>query len=185
MSYQKQSSRNYQHNVRVRARKIPLFNSPGQQAYRCPDCGNQSMGALGKTRCPKCKSLNLQRRLRNGSYLKADEWSSVDSKTSPDLLKFNPNWIFFFDSRAHRVDVPEEQWADFKAWMPPEYMPKNHRILDVHNVWRPPNDAKFERMFPRSHGVFHAVNLHIKGWRLLEAIYREHRTAMVGVSGIR
>lgn len=43
-----------------------------QVSYWCPDCGKEFSGADGKTRCPQCQSLNLERSLGNNRWIKAD-----------------------------------------------------------------------------------------------------------------
>jgi len=40
--------------------------------YRCPDCGHEQTTAARRVRCSHCGSLNLERELPNGRYIKAD-----------------------------------------------------------------------------------------------------------------
>jgi predicted RNA-binding Zn-ribbon protein involved in translation (DUF1610 family) len=45
---------------------------PGKTHYRCPDCGHEQVTGASRIRCSHCKSLNLERELPNGKYIKAD-----------------------------------------------------------------------------------------------------------------
>lgn len=56
--------------------------SLSETSYWCPGCGHSFSGADGKTRCPHCQSLNLERSLGNNRWIKAD----ADEKGAAHLI---------------------------------------------------------------------------------------------------
>lgn len=58
-----------------------LIDNSDKTQYRCPDCKGYAETKRNRVRCPYCGSLNLERKAKNGSWIKTDQAEPTEVTT--------------------------------------------------------------------------------------------------------